>query len=66
MGAVSPLLGGGVGALAADVVANGDSIQAGAQTAAEAINTLITVGGMAWLWIERRAPSYRISLSSRS
>jgi len=66
VGAVSPLLGGGVGALAADVVANGDSIQAGAQTAAEAINTLITVGGMAWLWIERRAPSYRISLSSRS
>lgn len=66
VGAVSPLLGGGVGLLAADLVANGDTIQSGAQTTVEAVNTLITVGGMAWLWVERRAPSYRISLSSRS
>jgi len=66
VGAVSPLLGGGVGLLAADLVANGDAIQSGAQTTVEAVNTLITVGGMAWLWAERRAPSYRISLSGRS
>ena len=65
VGAVSPLLGGGIGALAADVVANGEGIQAGAQSAAEAINTLITVGGMAWLWFERRAPNYRLSLKPK-
>jgi uncharacterized protein YqgC (DUF456 family) len=62
VGAVSPLLGGGVGLLAADFVANGDAIQSGAQTTVEAINALVTVVGMAWLWIERRAPSYRLSL----
>ena len=65
VGAVSPLLGGGIGALAADVVANSENIQAGVETATASVNALIVVGGMAWLWFERRAPNFRLSFRDR-
>jgi hypothetical protein len=62
----APMLGGGVGEVAADVVANGDAIQQGAQTFVNAVNVAIGVVGVAWFWFERRAPNFRLSFAGRT
>ena len=59
---VGPLFGGGIGEVVAEVTANGDAIQGGAETAVNAINALIGTIGVVWFWFERRAPNYRLSL----
>jgi len=64
LGAVGPFIGGGVGEVIANIVGNADEIQLGAQTLVEAVNTIVTIGGMVWLWLERRAPNYRLSLKT--
>lgn len=58
---VAPLIGGGIGRLVAEVVANGEQIQSYADQAVVAINVLLGIVSLVWLWIERRAPHRRLS-----
>lgn len=39
-----------------------DATGAAAGNAASAINELVAIGGMVWLWFERRAPHKRLGL----
>ncbi|KQI68684.1 hypothetical protein AN189_07180 [Loktanella sp. 3ANDIMAR09] len=61
VGLIGPLIGGGLGEIAAEIVANEESIQDGAETAVNAINALLGLAGGVWFWIERRAPNNRLS-----
>lgn len=58
---VGPLLGGSLGGVLAEVAANADIIQSQTERAVDAINALIGIGSLAWFWLERRAPNFRLS-----
>lgn len=62
---VSPLLGGGIGAVLTEVVTNGSAIQAETERVVNAVNALLGVGTMTWFWVERRAPNFRLSFRAR-
>lgn len=62
---IGPLIGGGLGEVLAEVAANGDLIQSQTERAVNAFNALLGVASLIWLYLERRAPNYRLSLSRR-
>ncbi|ARE40895.1 hypothetical protein RGUI_2754 [Rhodovulum sp. P5] len=64
-GVLGPLLGGGLGALAADLAGNAQSIGDGAADLVAAVNAGVSIVGGAWMWWERRAPNYRLSVLGR-
>lgn len=60
---IGPLLGGGLGELLTEIAASADLIQQETERAVNAFNALLGVASLIWLWWERRAPNYRLSLS---
>lgn len=62
---IGPLLGGGLGEMLAEIAANGDMIQHQTERVVDALNALVGVGSLLWLWIERRAPNFRLSFRQR-
>ena len=62
---IGPLLGGGIGEVAAELAANADLIQQQTERAIDAFNVLVGIGGFVWFWLERRAPNFRLSFSRR-
>lgn len=66
LSAILPLLGdGGIASTAAELVANGDAIQQGAEDALRALDALLGLGFVVWFWLERRAPWRRLSFRNR-
>ena len=59
---VGPLLGGGLGEVLTEIAASTDLIQQETERAVNAFNALVGVASLVWLWWERRAPNYRLSL----
>jgi uncharacterized membrane protein YfcA len=62
---VGPLIGGGIGEVLAEVAENGDLIQSQTETAVSALNALVGIVSLLWLWWERRAPHFRLSFRAK-
>lgn len=67
IGAIAPLLPDGFREVAADahgLVGFFDGAVAAVTGLIDAANVVLVLGGTAWLWFERRAPSYRLSFKA--
>ncbi len=58
---VGPLLGGGLGEVLTEIAGSADLIQQQTETAVDAFNALLGVASLIWLYVERRAPNFRLS-----
>lgn len=64
VGALSGIMGGGVGEVLTEIALNAEAIQAETDRAIAAFNVLVMFVGYVWTWAERRAPWRRLSFKA--